>query len=100
MSSRSEGGPAAEGHPAGGQTVGGPVVGGRGVRSTEFLALVLLAAVVVADGTAFVDIEANTMTTLIAAVVAYIGQRGYVKGKSAPKTEVQVVRMREEGGGT
>lgn len=54
-----------------------------GIQSTEFLALILLGATVVANGTAFVNIEPNTMNIFIGAVMSYIAQRGYVKSTAS-----------------
>ena len=57
-----------------------------GIQSTEFLALMLLGITIIANGTAFVNIDGNTMNIFIGAVMAYIGQRGWVKtaAKTAP----------------
>lgn len=57
-----------------------------GIKTTEFLALLLLGAVIVLNGTRYVSIDTATLNTFIAAVVAYIGQRGWVK-TAAAKTQ-------------
>lgn len=54
-----------------------------GKQSSEFFALVLLAAVIVANGTEYVNIDNTTLNTFIASIVAYIGQRGWVKTTTA-----------------
>jgi len=53
-----------------------------GIQSTEFLALILLGITVIANGTVWVNIDAGTLNIFIGTVMAYIGQRGYVKGKA------------------
>jgi hypothetical protein len=50
-----------------------------GIKTTEFLALVMLGLVLVANGSQHVNIDSETLNIFIAAVMAYIGQRGWVK---------------------
>lgn len=59
-----------------------------GITSTEFLALVLLGLVLVANGTSHINIDSESLNIFIAAVMAYIGQRGWVK-TTADKKNVQ-----------
>ena len=56
-----------------------------GLLTTEFLALVLIGLVIVANGRQDINIEASTLNTFLGACIAYIAQRGYVKGEALKK---------------
>ena len=52
----------------------------NGVKTTEFFVLVMISVMLIANGSAYIAIHEETLRWFIGACMAYIGQRGYVKG--------------------
>ena len=54
-----------------------------GAQSTEFLLTLLTGAVVVLSGLDYISIDPGLLQTFVGANIAYIAQRGWVKGKAS-----------------